>query len=183
MKLLYNYRIHPNSEQEQILARFFGCARVVHNDGLRMRHEAYKRGEPFITDAQLQKLVITAAKGTGERQWLKEAPSVALVQSLGDLHAASRNFFAWRRGDRKGPKVKGMGTRRGRLGKSVHDQSLGVFARTLEAKCHRYGRAFIKVDRWFPSTQLCSPPGYGALRGADCSPQGLRRDKTPVEPA
>lgn len=64
--------------------------------------------------------------------------------------------------------VKGMGTRRGRLGKSVHDQSLGVFARTLQAKCHRYGRGFVEVDRWFPSTQLCSTPGCGAL----CSPKG-----------
>ncbi|MDF3142404.1 transposase [Streptomyces sp. T21Q-yed] len=61
--------------------------------------------------------------------------------------------------------VKGMGTRRGRLGKSVNDQSLGVFTRTLEAKCHRYGRGLVKVDRWFPSTQLCSAPGCGVLRG------------------
>ncbi|MFI9078616.1 zinc ribbon domain-containing protein [Streptomyces sioyaensis] len=59
--------------------------------------------------------------------------------------------------------MKGMGTRRGRLGKSVHDQSLGVFARTLEATCARYGRGFVKVSRWFPSTQLCS--GCGALSG------------------
>jgi putative transposase len=61
--------------------------------------------------------------------------------------------------------VKGMATRRGRLGKSAHDQSLGRFVRTLEAKCMRYGRTFIKVDRWFPSTQLCSHPGCGRLTG------------------
>jgi putative transposase len=52
--------------------------------------------------------------------------------------------------------VKGMATRGGRLGKSVHDQSLGRFVRLLEAKCARYGRIFVTVDRWFPSTQLCS---------------------------
>ncbi|MFD8386009.1 RNA-guided endonuclease InsQ/TnpB family protein [Streptomyces sp. NPDC059679] len=61
--------------------------------------------------------------------------------------------------------VKGMATRRGRLGKSVHDQSLGTFARTLEAKCTRYGRTFVKVSRWFPSTQLCSNPRCGRLTG------------------
>ncbi|MFK4265741.1 RNA-guided endonuclease InsQ/TnpB family protein [Streptomyces milbemycinicus] len=61
--------------------------------------------------------------------------------------------------------VKGMATRRGRLGKSVHDQSLGTFVRTLEAKCTRYGRTFVKVDRWFPSTQLCSNPRCGRLTG------------------
>ncbi|MGW3566392.1 zinc ribbon domain-containing protein [Streptomyces sp. NPDC000941] len=45
------------------------------------------------------------------------------------------------------------------------DQSLGTFARTLEAKCKRYGRTFVVIDRWFPSTQLCSHPGCGRLTG------------------
>jgi putative transposase len=70
--------------------------------------------------------------------------------------------------------VKGMATRRGRLGKSVHDQSLAKFSRTIEAKCARYGRTCIRVDRWFPSTQLCSTPGCGSLTG----PKG--RDKVHV---
>ncbi|MFF3915579.1 RNA-guided endonuclease InsQ/TnpB family protein [Streptomyces sp. NPDC001852] len=61
--------------------------------------------------------------------------------------------------------VKGMATRHGRLGKSVQDQSLGRFVRTLEAKCERYGRTFLKVDRWFPSTQLRSNPRCGCLTG------------------
>ncbi|OAH16599.1 putative transposase DNA-binding domain protein [Streptomyces jeddahensis] len=61
--------------------------------------------------------------------------------------------------------MKGMATRRGKLGKSVHDQSLGTFVRTLEAKCVRYERTFVKIDRWFPSTQLCSAPGCGSLTG------------------
>jgi putative transposase len=59
--------------------------------------------------------------------------------------------------------VKGMASGGGRMGKSVHDQSLGMFARALEAKCARYGRRFVKVSRWFPSTQLCS--NCGALTG------------------
>jgi putative transposase len=40
-----------------------------------------------------------------------------------------------------------------------------MFARTLEAKCVRYGRGFAKVSRWLPSTQPCSTPGCGALSG------------------
>ncbi|MDC0769984.1 RNA-guided endonuclease InsQ/TnpB family protein [Streptomyces sp. HD] len=61
--------------------------------------------------------------------------------------------------------VKGMGS--GKRAKSVHDQSLGMFARTLEAKCARYGRDFAKVDRFFPSTQTCSV--CGSIEG----PKGL----------
>jgi putative transposase len=60
--------------------------------------------------------------------------------------------------------VKGM-ARSGRFGKSVHDQSLGRFARTLEAKCARYGRTFVTVDRFFPSTQMCTH--CGALTGPE----------------
>ncbi|MFD5843670.1 RNA-guided endonuclease InsQ/TnpB family protein [Streptomyces chartreusis] len=87
------------------MAKSFGCARVVYNDGLRARNDAYRRGEPFITDNQLQKQVTTQAKKTPERAWLAEVSAVILVQSLADLHSAYRNFFAWKRGDRKGLKT------------------------------------------------------------------------------
>lgn len=63
--------------------------------------------------------------------------------------------------------VKGIAIKTGRRGKSVHDQALGTFLRTLESKCARYGRGFVKVNRWFPSTQMCSV--CGALTG----PSGL----------
>lgn len=65
--------------------------------------------------------------------------------------------------------VRGMGSRKGRRAKSVHDQSLGMFARALQAECARYGRGFAKVDRWFPSTRMCSAPGCGSIEG----PKGL----------
>lgn len=341
MKLRYNYRIEPAEDQMVPLAKAFGCARVVYNDGINARTEAYQRGFPFISDATLQKQVITQAKKTSEREWLSEVSSVVLVQALGDLHAAYRNFFHSLKGKRAGgqklgpprrkkkgaaasirftrngfslrpngklypakigqvkvrwsrplpsepssvtiireatgkmyasfvvevkpdrlperaeevgidlglssyaidsngqkiasPKffqkmerklrkaqrelsrkqkgsanrrkakvrvakvhakvrarrsdfihqltwqivrdnqavycedlaVKGMGSKKGRRGKSLADASLGQFVRTLEAKCLMYGRHFGKVDRFFPSTQLCS--ACGAVEG----PKGL----------
>jgi putative transposase len=53
--------------------------------------------------------------------------------------------------------VKGLA--RTRLAKSVHDAGWGMFARMLEEKAARYGRHFGKVDRFFPSSQLCSECG------------------------
>jgi putative transposase len=53
--------------------------------------------------------------------------------------------------------VKGLA--RPRLAKSVHDAGWSMFTRMLEEKAARYGRAFSKVDRWFPSSQLCSVCG------------------------
>jgi putative transposase len=34
-----------------------------------------------------------------------------------------------------------------------------MFVRILEEKTQRYGRTFGKVDRWFPSTRMCSACG------------------------
>ncbi|GAA2141547.1 transposase [Glycomyces algeriensis] len=50
-----------------------------------------------------------------------------------------------------------------RFGRLATDQALGEFLRMIESKSARYGRDFVKVDRHFPSTQLCS--SCGAMTG------------------
>lgn len=88
----YRYRIEPTEIQRQWLARTFGCVRVVFNDALRCRDEAYRAGEK-ITPTEVQRTVITQAKTRPERAWLAEVASVALVQSVQDAHRAYRNWF------------------------------------------------------------------------------------------
>ncbi|MFE3054659.1 RNA-guided endonuclease InsQ/TnpB family protein [Nocardia sp. NPDC059239] len=105
MQLRYNFRVYPTPGQQIALERAFGCARVVYNDGLRLRQQAREAGLPYIKDSALQTLVITEAKKTSERAWLAEVSSVALVQALGDLHTAYRNFFQSVTGKRKGARV------------------------------------------------------------------------------
>ncbi|MEV0370129.1 RNA-guided endonuclease TnpB family protein [Streptomyces sp. NPDC050636] len=362
MKLRYNFRLYPGPDQCRELARAFGCARVVFNDALRIGRDAYAQGHARPKAAELSTRVITEAKRTPERAWLRDVSAVVLQQSLRDLEAAYSNFFASKNGTRKGPRVspprmkkkaarqavrftanarwsitpsgklhlpkigdipvrwsrelpsapssvtvikdpagryfasfvveaqdkplpeldveetdtgidlglssyavlrgqkitspkffrrqekklrraqrvfsrkkkgsnnrrkarlvvarihariadqrrdfieqhtttitresqgvyvedlnmKGMAARRGRLGKSVHDQSLGKFTRTLEAKCARHGRTFVKVSRWYPSTQECSacheltgPKGRDQLhvRRWTCTGCGVAHDR------
>ncbi|QYC41780.1 putative transposase [Nonomuraea coxensis DSM 45129] len=105
MRLRYNFRLYPTAGQRQALARAFGCARTVFNDGLRLRQEAREQGLPYVSDGDLSKLVITQAKQTPERSWLGEVSAVVLQQALADLNTAYRNFFASISGKRKGPKV------------------------------------------------------------------------------
>jgi len=345
MKLRYQFRLYPSAPQRTMLAKAFGCARVVFNDALRARQDAYNQGAKRPSAAELSKRFVTDAKKTDERRWLDDASAVVLQQSLRDLESAYSNFFASKNGTRKGSKMappkfkkktgrqsvrfttnarfsitedsrlrlpkigdvkvkwsrelpsapssvtvvkdpsgryfasfvveaedkplpeldlddtetgidlglstyavlrgrkitspkffrrqekklkraqrklsrarkgsnnrrkaklavskihariadkrrdfierettritresqavyledlnmKGMGSKKGKRAKSVHDQSLGMFTRTLEAKCVRYGRVFVKVDRFFPSTQLCSVPSCGSVEG----PKGL----------
>jgi putative transposase len=104
VQLRYSYRLYPTPGQRSALARAFGCARVVFNDALAARRDAHAAGLPYVSDRDLSTR-LTAAKAAPERAWLAGVSSVVLQQSLADLNAAYRNFFASAAGKRKGPKV------------------------------------------------------------------------------
>ncbi|MFD4462131.1 RNA-guided endonuclease InsQ/TnpB family protein [Nocardia sp. NPDC058480] len=103
MQLRYNFRLYPTVGQQQSLAQAFGCARVVFNDALAIRQQAFREGRR-VTDAELSKL-LTESKKTPQRLWLAEVSAVVLQQALADLNTAYRNFFGSVTGVRKGGKV------------------------------------------------------------------------------
>ncbi len=45
-------------------------------------------------------------------------------------------------------------------GKATMDNGYGMFVNMLEYKLHDRGKYLVKVDKWFPSSQLCSCFGY-----------------------
>lgn len=101
MKARYRYRFYPTDQQQQSLARLFGCVRVVYNDALAICKGSQKKPK----SAQLQKIVITQAKKTEQRAWLGEVSNIPLQQSVADLEVAFKNFFDSGKGKRKGRKV------------------------------------------------------------------------------
>ena len=101
MKARYQCRFYPTDQQQQSLARLFGCVRVVWNDALAICKQSEKKPK----SAELQKRVITQAKKTEERAWLSEVSNIPLQQSVADLEVAFKNFFDSCKGKRKGQKV------------------------------------------------------------------------------
>jgi transposase len=118
MRLRYNYRLYPTPGQQAALARVFGCVRVVFNDGLRARQEAFRAGRRYPTNAELSAR-LTAAKATPDRVWLGDVSAVPLQQSLADLNMAYQRFFdyrmalrKWQANGRKGPRPRKVGSPR-----------------------------------------------------------------------
>lgn len=78
--------------------------------------------------------------------------------------------------------VKGM-MKNHNLAKAVHDVGWGTLVTFLEYKAARAGKAFVKCDRWFPSTKTCSECGSVSetktldVRSWDCPHCGARHDR------
>lgn len=85
------FRAYPNKEQQNLINRTLGCARLVYNLGLDMRNTAYKNGQKIgytQTSAML-----TGLKKQEEFTFLRDVDSIALQQSLRDLDRGFTNFF------------------------------------------------------------------------------------------
>lgn len=166
MQMRYRYRIEPTPAQQQVLARVFGSCRVVFNDALRAREEAYRAGVK-LSDGEIQRQVITVAKTTTERAWLAELPSVALVQSVNDSRRAWRNFFDSASGKRKGrrvgrPRFKSLKDRRQSFRLTRNGFSLKPNGRLFVAKV---GEVVVRWSRALPSvpssvTIIREPDGH-----------------------
>ncbi len=159
----YRYRVYPEPHQEMMLARTFGCARVVFNDALRVRDAAHAAGEK-ISDTEVQRRVITLAKATPGREWLGEVASVALVQACQDARRAYRNWFDSLSGKRKGRRVgrprfrsrkdRRQSVRLTRNGFSFHGDRLYIA---------KVGNLTVKWSRDLPS----APSSVTVIREAD----------------
>ena len=85
MNKAYKFRIYPNAEQKELLAKTFGCVRFIYNKMLVDKIEHYKNTG--------KKLNNTPAQYKKEFEWLKEVDSLALANAQLNLQTAYNNFF------------------------------------------------------------------------------------------
>jgi putative transposase len=90
-------RIYPNKHQKELIAKTFGCCRLVYNKGLALRKDAYETTKESIGYKETNAM-LTSLKKNVEFEFLKEVDSMALQQSLRDLDKAYQNFFRTKQG-------------------------------------------------------------------------------------
>ena len=105
MDYSYKFRIYPNTKQENLIQRTFGCCRFVFNHFLAEKAEQYKQTGRAPTRFQQEKELTVLKKSL---EWLREVDATALQSSLRDLDLAFQNFFRRvKRGEKPGyPRFK-----------------------------------------------------------------------------
>lgn len=85
--------------------------------------------------------------------------------------------------DGNGGYTKNGQSRKRAMTRSIRDAAWGMFLTMLRYKAEWYGRVFQPIDRWYPSSQICSQCGHNSgrkplnVRAWDCPNCGTHHDR------
>ncbi|WP_140407765.1 RNA-guided endonuclease InsQ/TnpB family protein, partial [Escherichia coli] len=88
----FKFQLRPGGQQEREMRRFAGACRFVFNRALALQNENHEAGNKYIPYGKMASWLVEWKNAT-ETQWLKDAPSQPLQQSLKELERAYKNFF------------------------------------------------------------------------------------------
>lgn len=189
IKRSYKYRMYPNKTQEELLAKTFGCVRVVWNACVDSFNSYDKE-----TNVDLGiKTLATLSDGIAvenphflceNQAKLKRMQRHLSRKKLGSnrrnkcrlkvsrLHRDIANKRSWYMHNLttmlvnnydviciENLNASGM-LQNHKLAGSVYDASFSMFRNQLEYKCRWYGKELIVIDRFYPSSKTCSKCGW-----------------------
>ncbi|QOQ68132.1 RNA-guided endonuclease InsQ/TnpB family protein [Photobacterium damselae] len=86
-------RIYPTQEQTEFLIAQFGAVRFAYNKALHLKSHMYRKHGVKLNPKKDIKPLLSVAKKSRKYHWLKQYDSIALQQSVINLHQAFDNFF------------------------------------------------------------------------------------------
>ncbi|MGR5465361.1 RNA-guided endonuclease TnpB family protein [Photobacterium damselae] len=86
-------RIYPTQEQAEFLIAQFGAVRFAYNKALHLKTHVYRKHGVKLNTKKDIKPLLSVAKKSRKYHWLKQYDSIALQQSVINLHQAFDNFF------------------------------------------------------------------------------------------
>ena len=95
VRTAYKCRAYPDADQQQVLARTFGCVRLVWNRTLAERHRLYHAEGKSLSYAASD-AALTVMKRDPDLAFLNEVSSVPLQEALRHQYKALSAFFAKR---------------------------------------------------------------------------------------
>ena len=110
------------------------------------RHLSKKQKDSVRYRKCKQKLARLHEQVVNRREWFQHNITKALVREFDVIAIETLD-------------VNSMKTKFSKVNSSLYDTSIYEITRQLDYKSKWYGKSLVKVDKWFPSSQLCSSCG------------------------
>jgi transposase, IS605 orfB family len=91
-------RLYPNEQQEQAINQLLGGYRVVYNQTLALKQEAYNLNKTNLGLRDLSKYFFGTLRKDEEYSWLKEQNTKVVKQAIRQMLTAYENFFKLHKG-------------------------------------------------------------------------------------
>lgn len=153
----------PLPETGESVGIDFGVARLATlSTGERIANPKYSNRYQRQLKRQQQAL---ARKTKGSNRYKRQKQRVARVhEKIANSRADTAKKLAWSMVTRfdlicvEDLNLRGM-VRNRSLARSLSDAGIGQCIRTIETKAAMHGKTVVKIDRWFPSSKMCSSCG------------------------
>ena len=144
MLLAYRYRIYPNTQQKEQIAKIFSCARFVYNQILFYRKELYEKEKRSLSKTACNHYCSRVLKK--QYEWLREVDKFALTNAIYHLDAAYQKFFKEHAGY---PKYKSKHDHRRSYTTNITNQNIAADFSAQIVKLPKLGSVKEKLHRKF----------------------------------